>query len=326
MGFNYQWPNSEVMVGGLVVSDLSTTTSAGKRRRTSEPLNQVRTRDLEQGLQAIRQQDASFSEEVKRQNDKALDKLLRSADHREKIVEDLREEIQSSLNQAHDFRALLAQIRANVITILEIRFPGVNRAEAAEQLDNEGAIYFATELMMAKIDSTRYLLEPNLINSTARTFNLHSFILKYVRVYAAYAKQRDVKVALSGPSRGNVESNPQALSAVIHALLDNAVKYAPVDTKVTVSFDEHPDREVVHFSSLGPRIEPQERRMIFQVGFRAHAARVMESGGLGFGLASAQCVSDALNLSLEVQQSDTSDDRFPEMYSTTFTFSMGRVS
>ncbi|HVQ90568.1 MAG TPA: ATP-binding protein [Mycobacteriales bacterium] len=253
-----------------------------------------------------------------------LEEYLRSGQALDVIVNELRDEFKQSLNQSHDFLQLIKLIQGHVKTILEERFPGDPPEVAADKLDSEGAIYFSTELMIGKIDATLFLEQPNLAFGNERTIELHRFVTKYYRIYRSYAQQKHVDLRTTGASYGRVRYNSAAIGAVVHALLDNLVKYAPPGSKADILFVEDLDSIRVEFASLGPRIKDMEYQRIFLPGYRGIQAR--QEAGLGFGLAAARRISDALDLELTVRQSPTQDSSFRGSYLTTFGLSFTRIS
>ncbi|MCX7020937.1 MAG: HAMP domain-containing sensor histidine kinase, partial [bacterium] len=72
------------------------------------------------------------------------------------------------------------------------------------------------------------------------------------------------------------------VSRALANLLDNAVKYAPAGTDVTVAVRELERAVEVSVTDEGPGIEPEEREHIFEKFYRAKAAR--DVGGTGLGL------------------------------------------
>lgn len=172
--------------------------------------------------------------------------------------------------------------------------------------------------MLGKVDATLFLDEPNRVFGEEREFALHRLTTKYYRIYRFQAKQKGVDLRVSGESYGSVRYNPAAIGAVIHTLLDNCIKYAPSASRADILFSEDSQSITVTFESLGPRIEPDERKKIFLPGFRATAARESESSGLGFGLSVAKSISDALRLGLTVSQDAAESKQFTRYHKTSF--------
>lgn len=241
------------------------------------------------------------------------------------MAEHLRQDFADNLNQSHDFLQLVKLVRGHAESLLHDKYPDLSPSDAADKLPTEGAIYYSTELMLVKMDSMVFLNEINTVHGGERTFKVHSFFLKYLRIYDWWARDKEVRVRLEGTSYSSAFYNDKAIGAVFQGLLDNLVKYAPSGSGASVTFRE--DEEDIHvtFSSLGPRIDPHERARIFWPKYRAKAAREIEVSGLGIGLATAKQISDALDLQLTVEQDEVEDARFPGRFRTTFTLQFQRA-
>lgn len=241
------------------------------------------------------------------------------------LAEQLRQDFADNLNQSHDFLQLVKLVRGHAESLLHDRYPDLPPSEAADKLPTEGAIYYSTELMLLKMDSMVFLNEINIVHGSERRFKVHSFFLKYLRIYDWQAREKDLRVRLEGTCHSSVFYNDKAIGAVFQGLLDNLVKYSPPSSSAAVTFNELEDHISITFTSLGPRIEQHERQQIFLPKYRAKAARAIEMTGLGVGLAAAKQISDALDLELQVEQDDTEDGRFPGRFRTTFNVRLQRA-
>jgi len=84
------------------------------------------------------------------------------------------------------------------------------------------------------------------------------------------------------PAVSAILADVNLVSRALANLLDNAVKYAPAGTDVTVAVRELERAVEVSVTDEGPGIEPEEREHIFEKFYRAKAAR--DVGGTGLGL------------------------------------------
>jgi signal transduction histidine kinase len=264
-------------------------------------------------------------EDFERSKQEVLDRLKDSPEMFEALAQQLRAEFQDNLSQSHDFLQLAKLVQGYAETLIQEKYQTMSTEDGAEKLPTEGAIYFATKLMLLKLDALAFLHEINLVHGSERRFQIHPLILKYVRIYRWQAEQKELDLQLSGSSYGYCRYNPQAIGAVIQGLLDNMVKYAPAGSDGTIAFHEGETQITINFTSLGPRIEDDETQKIFLPGFRAHAARGAASSGLGLGLATAKQISDALDLKLQVEQDTKEDPEYRDRYPTTFRIQLERA-
>jgi signal transduction histidine kinase len=315
---NYVKVDDETTLIGLVVTDLPLTSKQAGKRRRSEPGSHVKQSEVKRVYEKLSSISSDIIIEFDRDRDRYIAELIKSDTLLGSVVDKLKGELGRTVGQSHDFLQLVKLIRGYAETLLNEKFPDLEPMAAAEQLPAEGAIFFSTELMLMKLDGFRFLAEPNVIYGDERQFSIHQYVTKYFRIYSWQARQKELDLMLTGSSYAKVYYNASAIGAVIQGLLDNLIKYAPAGSQGDIHFTESADGVQVDFVSLGPRIEASERDRIFLPGYRGAAARYIESGGLGLGLASAKLISDSLDLGLSVSQESSEADGFPGRFRTVF--------
>jgi K+-sensing histidine kinase KdpD len=234
------------------------------------------------------------------------------------VAKELVNETQTLVLQSHDFMQLVKLVKGHAEVLLAEKYPTLSPQLAAEKLPAEGAIFFATDLMLAKMDALTYINEANRAVGAESSFQIHPMILKYVRIYHWKTHDKDVTIRLSGECRRSCRYNARAIGAVVQGILDNMVKYAPASTSPVIYFDTTSNGVTLRFVGLGPKIDPSERTKIFLPQYRGVAARGLSSDGLGVGLAAAKSVSDALGLNLRLSQSYSEDARAAGFFETEF--------
>jgi two-component system, OmpR family, sensor histidine kinase SenX3 len=103
------------------------------------------------------------------------------------------------------------------------------------------------------------------------------------------AEARSINLVCGGVSGLHVVGDARQLVTALGNLVDNAVRYAPDGTRVTVAVRQvreplGPIAEI-SVSDEGPGIAEQERHRIFERFYRVDSARSRETGGTGLGLA-----------------------------------------
>ena len=98
------------------------------------------------------------------------------------------------------------------------------------------------------------------------------------------ARERDVAVALDeigGPSWA--QADPGSVARVVRILLDNALRFAPPHTTVSVRIGVARDEPALEVSDEGPGVPADERELIFERFQRGRNSG--EGSGFGLGLA-----------------------------------------
>jgi two-component system sensor histidine kinase KdpD len=80
------------------------------------------------------------------------------------------------------------------------------------------------------------------------------------------------------------------IEQVLVNLLENAVKYTPVDTPIDLSASAEPGEVVVEVADRGPGLAPGDEKRIFEKFYRG---RPTTTGGVGLGLAICQAIVEA---------------------------------
>jgi K+-sensing histidine kinase KdpD len=324
-GLTYARVDDGRVVAGVVATDHPNATAKAKQRIRLERSRQVSRSGLGRAVKAARELGPGVVDSFAANRAAALAIVKEDPEMQRSVAAQLRRDAEDDLNQSHDFMQMVKLVKGYAEALLRVKFPDLPPEEAAEQLQNEGAIYFATQLMVMKMDSLQYLNEMNRARGSESTFGIHPLVLKYKRIYDWTAGQKYLKIHL-GPTRRSAYYNGHAIGTLVQALLDNMVKYAPPRSEAAINFVEDVGAVTLEFESLGPRIERDELKGIFMPKVRGKAARKEESTGQGIGLGSAKQISDALQLELSCSQDDIESSKFPGRYLTTFRFRLATTS
>ena len=87
-----------------------------------------------------------------------------------------------------------------------------------------------------------------------------------------------------------VRADRGMIKQVLRILVDNAIKYAPADSTVTLGVRAVPDGCVLSVTDHGCGISQEDLPKIFERFYRADAARNSETGGHGLGLSIARII------------------------------------
>lgn len=130
--------------------------------------------------------------------------------------------------------------------------------------------------------------------------DLDDLVLREVR---RVRERGAVTINASAVGASQAEVDPDAITRVVHNLLDNAERHAR--STVTVVLAETPDAIELTVRDDGSGIAPADRERIFERFTRADDARSRDTGGSGLGLAIAQEIATAHGGSLSLLDIDT---------------------
>src|SRR5207247_785621 len=105
------------------------------------------------------------------------------------------------------------------------------------------------------------------------------------RDLAAEAGQRRVEVKIDGDENAGFFADPRRLRQIVRNLLDNAIKFSPEGSPVTLTAFKEPGWAGFSVADLGPGIPRAERDKIFQRFYQIDRSRSKARPGSGLGLA-----------------------------------------
>jgi two-component system phosphate regulon sensor histidine kinase PhoR len=97
--------------------------------------------------------------------------------------------------------------------------------------------------------------------------------------------QHRATIKMSGPADLQVKSSGGLIEQAIANLLDNALRYAPLESPVEVHWEKQDKNVVIHVLDHGPGIPLKDQDRIFERFYRVEKSRNREAGGTGLGLA-----------------------------------------
>jgi two-component system, OmpR family, phosphate regulon sensor histidine kinase PhoR len=186
-------------------------------------------------------------------------------------------------NVSHELRTPLSMIKGYVETLL-------NSAKD----DPETATRFL-QTIRKHSDRLAFLIEDLLtisqLESGRSAMNLQRFQLRPLvdEVFAdlqSRAAEKSIHLENQLPADCETRADADRVQQVLFNLVDNAIKYGPVDGHVRITADRTDQRRVrISVQSDGAGIPPEARDRIFERFYRLDRARSREEGGTGLGLA-----------------------------------------
>ena len=118
------------------------------------------------------------------------------------------------------------------------------------------------------------------------------------------AKKKGVTITCNFDRKPMVYADPDRLRQVVLHLLDNAVKYTPIDSDVIVTTDilreNGTDWGTIRVQDAGPGIPPEKAEEAFAPYRRLYTRKVDDPGGTGLGLSIARSLTELMGGSINV--------------------------
>ncbi len=205
----------------------------------------------------------------------------------------------------HDLRTPLTAIRAAATMLVsEPNLAEGERNELAMILDEESARLdrlIGQAVEMAELDAAA-------IQIRARPQDVRELIETTLEEMQPVLQDRAVEVKVA-PDLPRTPMDHALVHRVLRHLVENAAKYSPKGTPITVSAKRDEYRLLVTVADQGPGIEPEEQPFVFDKFFRGKGQR-SQSAGTGMGLAIAKAILEAHGGGIELMSRSGEGSRF----------------
>ncbi|MDJ0387599.1 HAMP domain-containing sensor histidine kinase [Roseomonas sp. E05] len=118
-------------------------------------------------------------------------------------------------------------------------------------------------------------------------FDLAQVLADAAELYGASAEARGQTLDTAWPEALPLTGDRDLLLQVLANLLDNAVKFSPPGSTISLTAVQEPDAVVVRVADEGPGLSVQDRARVGERFFRADTARTTPGSGLGLSLVRA---------------------------------------
>lgn len=209
-----------------------------------------------------------------------------------------KEHAENDLNVlVHDLRHLSSAIyntAEEAISILKSR-PDNLIQEVRQRLDS---IIASQTMLKLRTDVLDYEGAPD--SAEIQKVRVYKKIDKVQRCFIPSAKQKMLSMEMRGRSYATCEG-PDVFEIIPYTLIDNAIKYAPENSIISIHLHERGDEFVLGVQSEGPKILDSEKEKIFSKGYRGEYARKNEKSGSGLGLFLAKNLVENFNGTISVE-------------------------
>jgi K+-sensing histidine kinase KdpD len=233
-----------------------------------------------------------------------LQNAFEAATHAEALKQS--EKLKSALLDAvtHDLRTPLTSIKASVTTLLEsegghrtIELDADGRSEFLDIINEE------TDRLNGFIESMVGLarLESGAITGEGSFANIDEIVATALQRAGKLLAKHHVAIDLP-PGLPLIHVDAQATAEVLYSLLENAAKYSPAGTTVTIGAAATRDHIAISVTDEGAGVPIDMRERVFEKFVRLDGGA---SDGLGLGLAIARGIVEAQKGTIEVGSPET---------------------
>lgn len=203
-------------------------------------------------------------------------------------------------NVSHELKTPITTLKGCVETLMD---GAMTRPEDAGRfLDMMGRHVSRLELMVEDLLAlSRLEFESERGAIALEPGSVQDVVSRAVQSFSSRAEAKEILLIMDCPDSLQTLINAQLLEQAIGNLLDNAIKYSPEETRITVTGLQTPDFVEIRVTDQGPGIEKIHWERIFERFYRVDQARSRAMGGTGLGLAIVKHIAIAHHGSVAVE-------------------------
>ena len=264
--------------GGLLVSR----TVTGHLERLGAVCDKIRRGDFSSRV-PLRNTEDEFDDLAATLND--------MMDHIEDLMEGI-SEVSSAV--AHDLRTPLSRLRNNLEELQSSEGKADLYIKLQESIDEADSLLatFNALLRIVQLDSGDR--RRDLVDS-----NLSSIITEIVQFYQPVALDEQLALRTEICDDARYLCDPDLIAQAVSNILDNAIKYSPAGSEITVQLSESNGGYRLVVSDSGPGIPRSEREAVFERFYRLDSHRGSDGSGLGLSLVSSVAKHHRADVRLE---------------------------
>ena len=184
-------------------------------------------------------------------------------------------------NASHELKTPMTSIKLLLENVIyQPDMPAELRSEFLQDINHE--IDRLTHIVTDLLDLTR--MDNHQMKLDLAEVNLSELITESVRMLSPAAEKRSQKILTEIAPDIVLQGDQDKLKQIATNLIDNALKYSPESSYITVSLSAKGKKAAFSVADHGIGISEDDQKHIFERFYRVDKARSRETGGTGLGL------------------------------------------
>lgn len=218
---------------------------------------------------------------------KLYKKELAVADQQKNFLLSITHELKSPLTS---IKLVLETLKKRTLGTDQVKMLSDNGLEETDRLSD----LVETLLFSAKVESGHEFD----IQETDISLLLNRIFKRYEQQYSQYRIHNHIDPDLIG------QADPGALEMMMNNLLDNAIKYSPKQSEISISAFEKGKQIKIAVADTGKGVAKEDKALIFNKFYRSGSEETRTTKGTGIGLYIAQCIASAHGNTLKVKDNE----------------------
>ena len=203
----------------------------------------------------------------------------------DRLQESFRQQRDFTSDAAHELKTSVAIVKSTLQTLLQRPRPEQEyRAGLESMLEDCGRLedLLGRLLRLARIEQW----VENGMNCKLGVTEVTSTCEAAISRIQALAEARNIQIELIAPQEVHLQADPEDLEMIWVNLLENAVQYSPLGSKVGIHVERNGGTSAcVSVQDCGPGIPEEQLSHVFERFYRGDPSRARSTGGFGLGLA-----------------------------------------
>lgn len=222
----------------------------------------------------------------------------------ERLRESFRQQRDFTSDAAHELKTSVAIVKSTLQTLLQRPRPEHEYRAGLESMLEDCARLedlLGRLLRLARIEQWA----ENGMNRKLGITEVTSTCEAAISRIQALAEARSIQIELLAPQEVQLQADPEDLELIWVNLLENAVHYSPVGSKVAIHVERNGGSTTcVSVQDSGPGIPDEQLPHVFQRFYRGDPSRARSTGGFGLGLAICKAMVTAYGGQIQARNRD----------------------
>lgn len=212
------------------------------------------------------------------------------------IVESYEKQKKFITDAGHELKTPLAVISAN-IEVLELDYGENQWTNSTKNQINKLSKLIKNLISLSRMDESK----DNFVKSN---FSISNVVRETVDPYYVLAKNNDKEIAIDIENNIYFYGDEDAIRQLVIILLDNAVKYAAENSKITLMLKKKGKRCILKTVNKVDHIEKGNYSILFERFYRQDSSRNSKTGCYGIGLSIAKAICEKHKGKISAQSPD----------------------
>jgi heavy metal sensor kinase len=212
--------------------------------------------------------------------------------HMARVFNDLLQRLQNSFETLKRFTADAShELRTPLSSIRSVGEVGLQRLHSAEEYrDTIGSMLEEVTRLTEMVDGLLSIsrADAGQVALHKTTFSVVDLAREVVGLLGLLAEEKGQQIRVEGDVKLSVQADRVVLHRGLANIVENAIKYGPSASAISVRVARNGDHVEVSVEDRGETIPEDLREKIFERFFRIDASRSRQAGGSGLGLAIAK--------------------------------------